>query len=208
MAELRVEKVRHGEPVQGEAAVLRLERLAVSVGIRRAIENLDLEVAAGDVVWVSGPNGCGKSTLLDAIAGLEPARVVGGVIRLGGEDVTGMPAHERARRGLAYLRQREHVFPDLTVDENLRLALGPDGGPRVRALGSHPAAALPGGKRAGLLSGGERQRLAWAMAVLRPSRLLLADEPEAGLSTALRLPEDRTVILVSHDLSTWQLEAA
>ena len=208
MADFQVRKIRGGEPAGAGPPVLRLERLSVNVGIRRVIENLDLEAAAGDAVWISGQNGCGKSMLLDAIAGLAPARVVDGSIHFEGEDVTHMPAHERARRGLAYLRQREHVFADLTVDENLRLALGADGDAGLHAMRNHPAAKLPGSKRAGLLSGGERQRLAWAMASARPSRLLLADEPEAGLSTPLRLPEDRTVILVSHDLTTWRLEAA
>ena len=208
MSDLRFRKIHLGEPRDSRSAVLRLEHVSVTVGIRRVVEDLDLEVVEGDVVWVSGPNGSGKTMLLNAIAGIAPARIVGGKIFFGAEDITRMAAHDRARRGLAYLRQREHVFRDLTVEENLRLALGSDPWSRLREPRIDPAPVLPASKRAGLLSGGEQQRLAWAMAVLRPSRLLLADEPEAGLSTTPRLPANRTIILVSHNAPLWRMEGA
>src|SRR5690242_1885772 len=107
--------------------LLRLAGLSVKVGIRRIIEDLDLEVDATDALLVSGPNGSGKSTLLNAIAGLEPARIESGTVSIAGEDVTALPAHERARRGVAYLMQRNNVFAELSVEENLRIALGEDG---------------------------------------------------------------------------------
>lgn len=201
MSELRVTTLRQGERREGAAPLLRVEHLTVKVGIRRVIEDLNLDLFEGDTVCVSGPNGSGKSTLLNAIAGLDPARVEAGTISLGGEELTALPPHERARRGLAFMRQRENVFADLTVDENLRLAAGPDGPARFRETFPSWSSDIPGRKRVGLLSGGQKQRLAWAMATLRPSRLLLADEPEAGVSVDLRPPEGQTVLLVSHTAS-------
>jgi branched-chain amino acid transport system ATP-binding protein len=185
--------------------VLQLRGLTVKVGIRRIIQNLDLDVHANEAVRIAGSNGAGKSTLLNAIAGLEPARIEAGTITVAGEDITNLPAHERALRGIAYLKQRENIFADLSVQENLVLALGNDGPARFHKAFPDWVESLPMNKRAGMLSGGQRQRLAWAMTVLRPSQLLLADEPEAGMSDAPLWPEDRTVLVVSHQ--TEQIEA-
>lgn len=198
MSDLQFTTLRRGERRNGAAPLLRVEHLTVKVGIRRVIDDLNLDVFEGDTICISGPNGSGKSTLLNAIAGLDPARVEAGTISLGGEDVTSLPAHERARRGLAFMRQRDNVFIDLTVEENLRLAVGPDGPARFHESYPAWAADLPGRKRVGLLSGGQKQRLAWAMATLRPSRLLLADEPEVGVSQGPTLPPTGTFVVVSH----------
>ena len=203
MSDLLFTTLRHGERREGAAALLCVEHLTVKVGIRRVIEDLSVEVFEGDALGITGPNGSGKSTLLNAIAGLAPARIEAGTISLGGEEVTMLPPHERSRRGLAYLRQRENIFPDLTVDENLRLAAGPDGPIHFREDYPAWASDLPGRKRAGLLSGGQKQRLAWSMATLRPSRVLLADEPEAGLSSRPPVPTTGTFLFVGHDLSFW-----
>jgi ABC-type branched-subunit amino acid transport system ATPase component len=180
--DLRLTTLRRGERREGAAPLLRIEHLSVKVGIRRVIEDLNLEMFEGDAICISGPNGSGKTTLLNAVAGLDPARVEAGAISLGGEDMTSLPPHERSRRGIAFMRQRENVFVDLTVDENLRLAAGPDGPAQFREILPSWTSDIPGRKRVGLLSGGQKQWLAWAMANLRPSRLLLADEPEAGVS--------------------------
>lgn len=199
MSDLHFTALRQGERHEGAAALLCIQHLSVKVGIRRVIEDISFDIFEGDAVCVSGSNGSGKSTLLNAIAGLDPAQIEAGSIFLGGEEITDLPPHERARRGLAFVQQRENVFADLTVDENLRLAAGPDGPAKFRE--SYPAWAtdLPDRKRVGLLSGGQKQQLAWAMATLRPSRLLLADEPEAGMAKGVTLPSG-TVLLVSHSL--------
>src|SRR5438552_801467 len=105
MPDLRFTVLRQGVRRTGAQPVLRIEQLTVKVGIRRVIENLDLEIFEGDTVCISGPNGSGKSTLLNAIAGLEPARIEAGKIFLDREDVTAMPPHERSRRGVGFLRQ-------------------------------------------------------------------------------------------------------
>lgn len=198
MSDLAFTVLRRGQRGPGAPPLLCLDNLTIKVGIRRIIEDLDLDLFDNDAILVSGPNGSGKSTLLNAIAGLEPARVEAGTISIAGEDVTSLAPHERARRGVSYMRQRHNVFPELTVEENLRVALGAEGAERFQS--SHPdwAAAIPLAKRVGLLSGGQKQRLAWAMATLRPYQLLLADEPEAGMSEPLPLPTTGGFIVVSH----------
>jgi ABC-type branched-subunit amino acid transport system ATPase component len=207
VSELRFTTLRQCQRPQGASALLRVEHLTVKAGIRRVIEDLSLQVFEGDVICISGPNGSGKSTLLNAVAGLDPARVEAGSILLCGEDVTYLPPHERARRGLAYLRQRENTFTELTIDENLRLAIGPDGLARFCQAFPQWAADLPVRKRVGLLSGGQKQRLGWAMASLRSSRLLLLDEPETGLSDRPTLPAATTCIVVTHVPDLWSAEA-
>lgn len=178
--------------------LLQVQALMVKVGIRQILENVNLEVYEGDAVYVTGSNGSGKSTLLNAIAGLDPARIVGGSIQFQGIDITHMPAHRRTQMGLCYLRQRDNVFGDLTVSENLRLALGSNGYTSFHNTYPEVATALSPDKRASLLSGGQKQRLAWAMTTLRQSRLLLADEPEAGLSQQIIFPTSGTFLAVTH----------
>jgi len=198
MSNLQFTTLRRAERGERAVPLLRVSDLTVKVGIRRVLENLDLDIYEGDTVCISGPNGSGKSTLLNAIAGLDPARIENGTISLGGEDVTALPPHERSLRGLASMRQRDNVFPDLTVGENLRLAIGRDGAATFHEAFPSWAADIPARKRAGLLSGGQKQRLAWAMATLRSSRVLLADEPEAGLSSRLPAPATPTFLFVGH----------
>lgn len=201
MSDLTFTSLRQSSRESQAVPVLRVECLSVRVGLRRIIENLDLTMYENDAVLITGPNGSGKSTILNAIAGLEPARIEGGTISIGKDDVTVLPPHERARRGLAYLRQRHNVFTDLSVEENLRITLGECGWDSFRESYPTWVQLLPAEKRAGLLSGGQKQRLAWVMATLRPSRLLLVDEPEAGMPNAPSLPKDRTVLLVSHQVT-------
>ena len=208
MADLLLTWLRRGEYREGSVPLLKAECLCVRVGIRRVLEDVNLEVYKGDALCVTGPNGSGKSTLLNAVAGLEPARIESGKVIFLGKDVTSQPPHERARLGLGYLRQRDNIFPDLTVKENLRLALGPDGHGRFEETYPRWAVDLPPRKRGSLLSGGQCQRLAWAMATLRPCLLLLADEPEAGLSEQIGLPVTGTFVVASHSLERWQGDVA
>jgi len=199
MSDLLFSWAAHGSRDNSSPPVIQVQSLCVRVGIRRVLENLDLVMYEGDRVYVTGSNGSGKSTLLNAISGIDPARVESGRIIFLGKDVTNMPAHQRARLGLGYCRQRDNVFADMTVEENLRLALGEGGYSRFRQNYPVFAADLPPHKRVSLCSGGQKQRLAVAMAVLRESRLLLADEPEAGLSRHVELPSHGTLLIVSHD---------
>jgi ABC-type branched-subunit amino acid transport system ATPase component len=170
----------------------------ISVSLHKG-EVLRLEIGGDDLVLVTGPNGSGKSSLLNAIAGLAPARIEAGTVNIKGHDVTKWPAHRRCALGLAYMRQRDNVFSDLTVEDNLTIALGVRG-PRIFADSFGGRAASMFGKRAEVLSGGERQILAWAMSLLREGDLLLADEPEGGLAGKVELPRDKACLLVSHSM--------
>lgn len=203
MSDLRFTSLRRGQRSNDAPPLLRVQNLSVRVGIRDVLENINLDLYDGDAMLVSGPNGSGKSTLLNAIAGLEPAEVKSGTIMMEGREITEAAPHERAKTGLAYLRQRENVFPSLSVAENLQLAVGSSGPDQFEETYPEWAADLPLQKRASLLSGGQRQKLAWAMATLRPSCLLLADEPEAGLSEQLQIPEGVTCLVVSHSPATF-----
>jgi branched-chain amino acid transport system ATP-binding protein/neutral amino acid transport system ATP-binding protein len=148
------------------------------------LKGVDVTVAPGELLTIIGPNGAGKSTLLKAIAGL--LRLKSGRISLQGETIDALPARERARRGVAFVPQEANVFPTMTVWENLEI-----GGfvepratrARIDALFARfPMLAEKRRSAARTLSGGQRQILAMAMALMVHPRLLLLDEPSAGLS--------------------------
>ena len=199
MSDLSFSLVRKAARESSALPALQVRNLNVRVGIRRVLENVNLVVHESETVYVTGPNGSGKSTLLNAIAGIDPACIESGEILFFGTDITLVPPHRRAQLGIAYCRQRDNVFADMTVEENLRLALGGDAYTRFQRRYPDFARDLPPNKRASLCSGGQRQRLAIAMASMRPSRLLLADEPEAGLSQNIELTTHGTLLIVSHD---------
>ena len=148
------------------------------------LKGADLRVGAGALVAIIGPNGAGKSTLLKAIAGLLPLKR--GEVRLDGSALAGLPARLRARAGLAFVPQEANVFGSMTVRENLemggfvapRSAVG-----RIESLFERfPILAEKRRQAARTLSGGQRQVLAMAMALMVQPKLLLLDEPSAGLS--------------------------
>jgi ABC-type branched-subunit amino acid transport system ATPase component len=154
------------------------------------VRGADLHVAAGELVAVLGGNGTGKSTLLWAIAGLLRPRA--GRVTLDGRDVTGLPAARRAALGLRLLPQSRRVFPSLTVRENLEapdLAVGRPARDAMRArreawLDRFPALAARLDEPAAGLSGGEQQLVAIGRVVSTGPRVVLLDEPSAGLAPA------------------------
>jgi branched-chain amino acid transport system ATP-binding protein len=172
--------------------VLHVDRLHAAHGRATVLHNITLDVQPGGVHAVVGHNGAGKTTLVHAIAGL--LHPTGGRILLDGQDITGMPAHRRARAGIALVPQGRRVFASLTVDEHLTIAHRrphrdgkPDapGWDRPRVLRMLPQLSDRLRHRGGQLSGGEQQMLAIARALLSGPRLLLLDEPTEGLAPRL-----------------------
>jgi branched-chain amino acid transport system ATP-binding protein len=182
-----------------------------------ALADVDLSVGAGELVGIIGPNGSGKTTLFNCIAGaVRPDR---GRIALDGREITGRPPHVAARRGLGRTFQAARVFPRLTVREHLLAAFQefqPDGfaarllrlpsavraeadaDRRARALLDWVGLAETADRPAAALSYGQRKLLAFAMALVPAPRLLMLDEPMAGVNPVL---VERTVVLIEHNLT-------
>ncbi len=152
------------------------------------LNGCSLELTDGEIVGIIGPNGAGKSTLLKALFGLVTIRE--GHVWYDGQEITGMKAHSLVERGLAYVPQNNNVFPSLTVEENLQMGayLRPDQfEDRYREIAEmFPRLDERRQQRAGALSGGERQMLAMGRALMMQPRVVLLDEPSAGLSPALQ----------------------
>jgi branched-chain amino acid transport system ATP-binding protein len=152
------------------------------------VRGASLAVRPGEVLAVLGPNGSGKSTLVKAVVGLVP--IERGKVRLFGEDITGRPAHRLVHEGLAFVPQTENVFAGLSVRENLELGAAVLSRSRRRARIEAQYALFPDLARlrmlaAGRLSGGQRQMLAVARALVTEPRVLILDEPSAGLAPRL-----------------------
>ena len=169
------------------SALLAADNLELAYGELAVCRGISIEVNAGEIVALIGANGAGKSTTLRAIAGLLTPRA--GSIRFGGNDITRLPAHERTLLGIALVPEGRHVFPFLTVRENLELGgfkYRKDGA-KVRALIEKIFEMFPRlrertGQNAGTLSGGEQQMLVLGRAMMSEPKLLCLDEPSLGLA--------------------------
>ena len=202
--------------------MLEVRGLRKSFGALRACDGIDFDVAEGETHAVIGPNGAGKTTFISQLAG--NLRPDAGVIRFAGEDVTRLPAHARARKGFARSFQITSVFPDFSALHNVALAVQAHlGGTGFwRPARSDPALSGPArellrevglGHRedalAANMSHGEHRQLEVAMALATKPRLLLLDEPMAGMGIEesqrmiellARLKQEKTIILVEHDM--------
>jgi ABC-type branched-subunit amino acid transport system ATPase component len=176
-----------GEGERVEATPL-LETEGITAGYVRGIDiltNISVHVEPGEIVTVVGANGAGKSTLLKVVFGLLRPRT--GQVRVSGERIDGFAPHEIVQKGLGYVPQLENVFPSLSVDDNLEMSSGTMRGPAAKARREElyelfPTLLTDHRKSAGLLSGGQRQMVAMARALMPSPRVLLLDEPSAGLA--------------------------
>ena len=170
--------------------MLEVSGLQVRYGAIRAVRDVSLRLAEGELITLLGANGAGKSSTLMCIAGA--LRAAAGSIRLDGEDVTSATPEAMVRRGVATVPETRDVFPDLTVAENLRLGAyvrrkDIDGvaADRARMFEMFPVLAERINQPAGTLSGGEQQMLVIARAMMSRPRLLLLDEPSLGLAPTI-----------------------
>lgn len=172
-----------------EPGALSVEDLVAGYSAELDILNgVSIRLAEREIVAVVGPNGAGKSTLLKAIVGLvKPKR---GQVRLAGRSLAGLKPSAVARLGVAYVPQRDNVFPSLTVAENLEMGFAAARekplAPRLEAMYSlFPRLAERRRQKVATMSGGERQMVAMARALVPEPSVLLLDEPSAGLAPAL-----------------------
>jgi ABC-type branched-subunit amino acid transport system ATPase component len=160
--------------------MLELDRIETYRGPAQILRSVSLTLAGGEAVCLVGRNGAGKTTTIDTIMGLLPAR--SGVVRFKGQEVTRLPAHERARLGIGYAPEDCGIFPDLTVEENFQITawLGKKAPTQVFAVFPEIKTFL--GRRGLHLSGGQKKMLAITRALTLEPAVLLLDEPFEGLA--------------------------
>jgi branched-chain amino acid transport system ATP-binding protein len=205
------------------APLLQLTQVGVHFGALKAVDGVTLAIGAGERVAILGPNGAGKTTLFNAVTGMTPAST--GNVVLDGVDITRATPNRRAARGVARTFQITNLFPGLTVEDNLLLAARGLGRTKFsmwrndRARGTETGIvdsalskchlAAKRGLVVRNLSYGEQRQLELAMSLTSSPRLLLLDEPAAGLSPAERvvmaevirgLPQDLALVLIEHDI--------
>jgi branched-chain amino acid transport system ATP-binding protein len=160
---------------------LAAERLHTSYGKSHILHGVSFEVHEGEIVTLLGRNGAGKTTALRSLVGLTPAGE--GQVRIFGRITTDWPPYRIAALGVGYVPEGRHIFPNLTVDENLKVPIqrpGPWDIPRIHAL--FPRLAERRGNKGRQLSGGEQEMLAIARALILNPQLLILDEPSQGLA--------------------------
>ena len=166
-------------------SVLETINIAKQYKKRRVVDGISLEVATGRVVGLLGPNGAGKTTSFYMIAGF--IRPNAGAVLLDGENITSLPIHRRAQKGISYLAQDSSIFKKLTVEENVRIILEPLGLPRkeikerIDELLEELKIGYLARNLGHALSGGERRRVEIMRALATKPRFILLDEPFAGI---------------------------
>jgi branched-chain amino acid transport system ATP-binding protein len=205
------------------ACALRLEALTKDFGGLRAVDRVDLEVAAGERRAIIGPNGAGKTTVFNLVSG--ELKATSGRVRLFGQDVTHMPPHKRVALRMGRTYQITNVFQGLTVEENVILAAQGLSGTKFKMFQGIPRSGWIRDKvgqsleacglghkarhQVSSISYGEQRQLELAIALSTDPKVLLLDEPAAGLSAAERptiaalirkLPRTLTLVLIEHDM--------
>jgi branched-chain amino acid transport system ATP-binding protein len=183
-------------------SVLEVAGLDVYYGAVHALKGVTLRVESGEIVTLIGANGAGKTTLLRAVSGLVPPRA--GSVTFEGRDITRLPAHAIVGRGIAHSPEGRHVFPGLSVEDNLAMGAytrkDRDGirADREQVFTLFPRLRERHRQSAGTLSGGEQQMLAIGRALMARPRLLLLDEPSLGLAPLLVREIFRTITEINH----------
>jgi branched-chain amino acid transport system ATP-binding protein len=167
--------------------MLEVQEIHTFYGLSHILFEVSLRVEMGEVVCLLGRNGAGKTTTLKSIMGVTPPKT--GTIRFKGEEITRKQPYILARKGITYVPDNRRIFADLTVKENLEIAVknaGKSGGwDKERVYGLFPALKSIESRKGGCLSGGEQKMLAIARALMGNPELLLLDEPTEGLAPAM-----------------------
>ncbi len=180
--------------MDGSDPVLEVDGLVAGYGRVRVLRDVNFAVGRGEVIALLGANGSGKSTALNTISGF--LRPMEGRIRLEGEEIGGRPPHQTFRRGVVQVSQARDLFPDMSVEDNLRLGAAVRGDARTglgRVYELFPRLAERRRQTVRTMSGGEQQMVAIGRALMGEPRLLLLDEPSGGLAPAFVAEIGRTV---------------
>ncbi|MCB1432698.1 MAG: ABC transporter ATP-binding protein [Alphaproteobacteria bacterium] len=169
-------------------AVLELQNVVGGYGDTQILHGVTITVDKGEIVVIIGPNGAGKSTAMKAVFGL--LKLTGGKVLLDGKEITNTPPEQVVRQGVCYVPQTSNVFPSLSVQENLEMGAfvrDDDFRPRLEEIYQlFPPLREKKHQPAGTLSGGQRQMVAMGKAMMLEPKILLLDEPTAGLSPKFR----------------------
>ena len=180
-------------------SVLRLENIHAGYGETSILHGVSLNVEPGEIVVIIGPNGAGKSTAMKSVFGI--LNITAGEILLGEEFITNMPPERVVTRGVCYVPQTGNVFVNLTVEENLEMGAfvrKDDYRPRLKEIYQmFPDLAEKRRQPAGTLSGGQRQMVAMGKALMLEPKILLLDEPTAGLSPKYRGEIFHTILRIN-----------
>ncbi len=198
--------------------ILEVNNIYTSYGLSQVLFGISLKIEEGEVVSLLGRNGVGKTTTLRSIMGLTPAH--SGSIKWKGEEIAAKPSYEIAKMGIGFVPEDRRIFSDLTVWENLDVAIKSSGkgGPSwtvERVFELFPALEPLRNRRGGFLSGGEQQMLTVARALMGNPELLLLDEPSEGLAPVVvqhlgeqisKLREEGMTILLSEQNTQFSLD--
>ncbi len=176
--------------------MIQVDQLNQYYGSSHTLRGISLAVNKGECLALLGRNGVGKTTLLKCIMGVLP--VSSGSVTLEGKDITRLAAHQRARRGIAYVPQGREIFARLTVEENLLMGLATKSGRQASSINDDVYQLFPVLKdmlhrRGGDLSGGQQQQLAIARALLAEPRLIIFDEPTEGIQPSIIKDIERVI---------------